>query len=642
MAWQDKGAIDLSQFAQSKTTKKKKGFWEDQISTGGGLAGALAGGAAGTAIMPGVGTIIGALIGGAVGGGGGQVAENAIVGDNLTDDVFKEAAINGVFGAGPIRGASLLARGGTALARGTGKAGLKAAGEQALIDRPIRNALGKSFGNAGSNMAVRSVGATPSQLTNFQKKFGEDIVPVLSRYNLVGKSADDVLKARKTLDKQFGDLVSEAGAVPKTSLEKALKNAYQPMLKSSSLDKQATGQAVKAQADALLKGIKGKNVPANQLNTIKSEFDSLVNYTQRAADPNKYGVNKTVADVLRETVQGAPGATGLKETGMEISKLRTLEDILQAQGNRGRGSNPVGFTEAIAAGGGGSVAGIPGALVSAGIAKGLNSAPIKRVVAKGLQAGGEKLSAKNTLAQAMGVKPIAMRVGSAGVAGSAFDGQSSDGMNQVMSTNPMENSAASSIPPINSNMNTPYQNQGQMSSEPNIGGVTKPMLQQAMMAALIDGNEDAYSQLAQMNELLDSAFPAADEGKALTQGQQERADLIKALDNTESLMSQGSIDYGPISGRVNDLKAMFNAADPETLSYKNTIQGLRAAITKARAGASLTEGELKMLRQYTPEYTDSEQVVRSKLAELRKLYGYTAPTGGGAVDPSSLESALGY
>lgn len=124
--------------------------------------------------------------------------------------------------------------------------------------------------------------------------------------------------------------------------------------------------------------------------------------------------------------------------------------------------------------------------------------------------------------------------------------------------------------------------------------------------------------------------PQVDEKSTkLSEGQQARSDLITSLGMAGNIMDQGSINYGPIGSRVEGIKSIFNAADPETMSYKNVIGQVRGAITKARAGASLTEGELKLLDTYTPKDTDSEQVVRSKLEQLNNLYGSSAPTGGG-------------
>jgi len=136
--------------------------------------------------------------------------------------------------------------------------------------------------------------------------------------------------------------------------------------------------------------------------------------------------------------------------------------------------------------------------------------------------------------------------------------------------------------------------------------------------------------------------PQVDEKTAkLSEGQQARSDLITSLGMAGDVMNQGSINYGPIGSRVEGIKSIFNAADPETMTYKNVIGQVRGAITKARAGASLTEGELKLLDTYTPKDTDSEQVVRSKLEQLNNLYGSSAPTGGGLAAEDILSQLQG-
>lgn len=135
--------------------------------------------------------------------------------------------------------------------------------------------------------------------------------------------------------------------------------------------------------------------------------------------------------------------------------------------------------------------------------------------------------------------------------------------------------------------------------------------------------------------------PTAASQKPLSESQQGRADVITALGNVEGLMGNGSINYGPIASRIEGVKGMFNQGDPETLSYKSALGQIRGAIAKARAGSSMTPGELKLLDTYTPKDTDSEQVVRTKLAQLRALYGNEQPTGG--YDASSiLAQQYGY
>ena len=125
---------------QQQPQAPKKNFFQDNISTAGGIGGALAGAAGGAAIgsvVPGLGTIIGGLIGSVVGGAGGsgagQLAENAVVGEkDLGKDVLQEALLGGLFSAPPIRGAKAAFGAGKALAGGAGAQAAKQAAETAL------------------------------------------------------------------------------------------------------------------------------------------------------------------------------------------------------------------------------------------------------------------------------------------------------------------------------------------------------------------------------------------------------------------------------------------------------------------------------------------------------------------------------
>ena len=67
------------------------------VGMAGGLGGALAGASIGTAILPGFGTAIGGIIGGAVGAFGGELAEDALQGEDLD---YANATFEGVISAG--------------------------------------------------------------------------------------------------------------------------------------------------------------------------------------------------------------------------------------------------------------------------------------------------------------------------------------------------------------------------------------------------------------------------------------------------------------------------------------------------------------------------------------------------------------
>lgn len=598
--------------------KKKKNFWLDQISTAGGILGGIGG----SFISPIAGTAAGAGAGSAL----GEAIENIITGESVGKNVAKEAALGAVFGAGPIK--LLKGAGAGAKALATGADDVVGAASRAAMT-PLRKKAGQAALGAADDLAIKNFRFTPTQLTNFKNKFGDDVGTVLRKYGI--QNADDVsLKGIEPLQQQFDEAIGGITGVTKESLKKNLMKRVGTLSKAGPSDTKALGGQLKKEVDAILKG-RPEVIDANELNLIRRQFDDLVNYTEKAANPARYGVNKRMADGIRETLQKADPTGRLKEVGRELSKLRQLRDNVAKQGNVGRGSLPLNLPTLLGAGAGGAAGGPVGA---AGMAIGtaaVNSPTGRRAAMLGAEKLGSKLAQSGSKVAGQSIKGI---VGRQAAQNLLIPRQQPETLEDALLDQSLTNSATSPTntpSAMNPNSVDMMGEQYALDSE-----MSSPYTRENLLADVQRDPQNAedYFKLYQMYQEV-FAPPEASQ-KPLSQGQQERADLIQALDNTENLMAGGSINYGPIGSRVEGVKAMFNAADPETLAFKNTVSGLRAAITKARAGASLTPGELKMLAQYTPSDTDSEQVVRSKLAQLRALYGYQAPTGGG----SSLEDAL--
>lgn len=607
--------------ATATPPKKKKNFWLDQISTGTGILGGIAG----SLVAP----IAGTAGGAALGSGLGEAIENLITGDSIGKNVVKETALGGVFGAGPIK----LLKGGAALA--TGK-GVQAASQAAMT--PLRQKAGQALVNASDDLAVKQFRLTPTQLKNFQSKFGEDAGQVIKKYGF--QTPEDIAtKGIQPLQSQFDEIVSTLPGVSRATLEKSFQSKYKPLLESVIPQNKTIGQTLKKQSDDIFKRY-GDVIDAKELNSLRKEFDSLVNYTEKAANPAMYGVNKRAADAVRNALQESAQSQGLplKDIGRELNKVIQLSDIASKQSQLGRGSLPVSLPNLMGGAVGGAGGGLPGALAGGLVTGAINSNAGRRVVASGAERAGTRLLTQGANTQTK--RGIAGRLGAVGALNSAaaqppatledalLEGDYLSSMNSENNTI----SPTTAPAPRNANiMGEQYQTSDEMSS-------ASPYSKENLMADIQRDPRNAEKYIDYYASLDEIFNPKIDEeaAKPLSQGQQERADLIRALDLTEGTIDQGSINYGPVGSRIEGIKSMFNKADPETLAYKNTISGLRAAITKARAGASLTAGELKMLQQYTPSDTDSEQVVRSKLAQLRSLYGYAAPQGGG----TTLEDAL--
>jgi hypothetical protein len=621
----------MVQPAMNQRQRGRGGTATSLISEGGALGGAAAGALAGS-VVPVIGTAIGGILGAGIGAFGGRIAENKVRDDRYgVGDAAKEGALTTVL-AGPLKLGKYAGSAGKALKGGTSLESALIGAADDASKFTLRGSAGKSLANKADDISIKSFRFTPSQLTNFKKKYGEDASQLITRNGLIGKSADDFGDVIAQQQARFDELVDTAGTIKKTTLQRNLTNAYKELSKNAPSDSKAMASKVKQEVNTLIKQLPDE-VSASELNIIRRQFDDLVNYTNKVADPARYGVNKRIADTLRQTIQKASGSNDLKNTGLEISKLMQLADNAAQQANRGRGSSPIGLRTIAAGGIGAGTLGPAGAVGAAVAERALNSSAATRGLANTANKLGNKLtqSASNISPTRSAVSGAIRGATGASLADAMVDAQSPIQPNQ-MQTN--TNIVPNTMPPSNSMMDSQYTNSEDMSS----GSPFDPEnLENAIVQILAGGGTmkdvSEFVSLSKMiNDLKSSGQKAQ---KPLSQGQQERADLIKALDNTEQVIGGGSINYGPLGSRVEGIKSMFNAADPETLTFKNTISGLRAAITKARAGASLTAGELKLLEKYTPSDTDSEQVVKSKLAQLRQLYGYQSPTGG-----STLEDAL--
>lgn len=618
--WKPKPLFDIqtprTTTPQPTKQRGKGGTATSLISEGGALGGAALGAAAGS-VVPVVGTAIGGIIGAGLGAFGGRLAENKVRDDEYrVGDAAKEGAMSAVL-AGPLKA---LKYGGTAakgLKAGKGLEGaLIDAAEKSVAPGLLKRGLSKVGEKATQRASNRFLEVTPQTM---QRLLDEGVNPqeLISKWGQqLGTSYDDMIK-------NAGKYIKEAeGAITSTS--------------------QTTGKNIRIDGSDIIKQLK------SQSKVIKNELGGETRYNQMqkiiadAERKYKNGVTvKQARDILREANQRF-GASVLDDTGDAVARAaqkleaNVLRDALKSRfptiaGSLDNQSELITLRELLKRGRavnmskkGANVGRIdltrPGTLVDA---------------LTGVPAVSRRIAGASTPSNTQGAaRPLVtgLRRGAQGVLGeSLFGGNQS--VNSSISQNMTANEMKTPMTTSTVDMGIQSQTFGDLSS-----GMGQPQSYYSLESAIMDvqrdpQNADYYMQLY---EFANPEPSKASQPKPLNQAQQERADLINALTMTEDAVDAGSINYGPIGSRVEGVKSMFNAADPETLSFKNTVSGLRAAITKARAGASLTAGELKLLEKYTPSDTDSEQVVRSKLAQLRALYGNSAPTQGAG----TLEDAL--
>lgn len=634
--WQDRGPLQIPTGRQAAAPQgKKKDFWTDQISTGGGIGGALGGAAAGATIgsvVPGIGTAIGGLIGGIAGGalgsGAGEFTENVITGEeDKFRNVGQEALLGGIFSAPPIRAGKALIGAGKAVASGTGAAGARTAAETALTKPGVIQSLvgkgGQALIGSGDTLAVKQFRLNPSQTSNFKKKFGEDAGAVIRRYGF--QSADEIAeKGIKPLQDQFTQTVANIPPVSKSALQETFNQKIATLSKSSASDTRALAQQLKQEADAILKPL-GESISPVELNAIKNQFDSLVNYTQQQANPARYGVNKRAADAIRETLQKSDPTGTLKQIGRERQKLTQLSDIALKQEELGRGSLPVGLTQGIGGIAGGVATGNPLGMVGGAIGTAaMNSQAGRRAVAGGADRLSEALlSASQRPVNPTSAGGVIGRLGTVGAAGSIFD-QSENSPSNTMNapiSNPMNSDSMDTLYNVVPTAGSIFESnmQPQQLEQPQS---QNPYPQQNLLFDIQRDPQNANKYIAYYQSLQEVLGQGAPE--PLSQSNQSALASADNAENTlnqlEGLFAQAGGGGGRIGGFVQNLAGQAGL-DKNASVYNSLSQASVTQIAKALAGSgagTVSDADARVIIQALPTLQDSPEEARAKFSALRQ------------------------
>jgi hypothetical protein len=632
---------------------KSHGFLIDNISTLGGILGGVGGGLLGTA-AGGFGAIPGAAIGSGAGSALGQTLENFLTGeDDKTKDVLKEGLLGAAFGAGPIRGAKFALDAGKGLIEGSGKALLDGTAKQVIRSASddaakftLRGAAGQALTGKSTQLATKQFGLTDKFIADYTKKYGEDAGKTLTRYGI--NTADDAAGAIGKQQDVFNKLVESAGDIPKTTFQNKLNAIGQDLLAQAPSQQQAMGQKLLAETDQLV-GQFGDKIPATALNKVRQQYDGLVNYESKMADPASYGVNKRVADALRETIQGATGNKQLKETGMELSRLRTLQDEIDKRAPQvaSRASSPLGFRNMMGAAAGGAGAGLPGAVAMGVGTAAINSPTGRRLLTSAAINGGQKLIQSGEKAGIRQMSPLgtATRIGglnalsSAGqgaIAGavapqdslesSLTDQSMSDGSTNNMmdpSTNPSMNN------PMSANMDGSYQQTPQSSS---------PYSKENLLADINRDPQNAAKYINYYSQLDEIFNPPAETAAKLNSTQIQQANTAQSGIDSLNAIGQ-TIRSNPNAPKLAALPGgSLTQSLTGTGAYSAATANAIDAIGRLRSGGAINADEEARFRSFLPAAFDDPQTIQYKLQTLNGIFNrFANPQATGS---NSLEGAL--
>lgn len=574
-----------TQAAQPK--KKKKNFWLDQLSTVTGTIGGIGGGILGAA-AGGVGAVPGAGLGGAAGAGLGQAIENLIMGeDPLDKSVATEAALGGVFSAGPIKlGKVGIQAGAKALGRGVAKEAGEAVAETGLKGTG-RRLLGEAWGlKAGEKVAGKVI--TPQRAGELQK-FAIERIGVPKAAN-----ADVVFGAVTSFQDEAGKAVSSAvktstQPIKTTGIVSSLQEKFSKVIGANAKDNPV--------ATDILTQIKSAKTPEQLWQVRRNIDDSLISFGRNPANaiPGAERFARTARNAInKELNKSIPGLTGLNKT---YSMASDISELVAKAAKTPKGARLPGFPV--------GVAGPTTQKVKAGFGRGLNAlGDISTRI----------MTPPTTGPLGIGVRNVGQNLL-----------RSSGGAEQPTPEQSLEEAMMA------------QQDGGQdafAQGGQEVGG--SPYTKENLLAD-IQGDPTNASKYISYYKQLDDIFGAT-EAKPLTGESQKRALTAESgLRSLDTLAQTLNTDPGAFARQALPNPFGITARLTGTTDVRAATDNVVDVIARLRSGAAITDSEAARFARLLPQPGDSQESARRKIQMVsQELQSFAQNPGGGG----SLEDAL--
>lgn len=521
-----------------------------------------------------------ALLGGgaAIGGAAGEFGAQKLNKEKTNaGKIGKEALISGATGAIPLGGAAKTAR--IARAADTAVADTATQGSKSLLTKARESMAlhGQQMDARSGGFAVNAKQAGSKELDIAgSKKVGQ----VLSGEGIKAGSPLSKLNAVESKLKQYGSTIDKTLASSNVTVSRGQRQVIADKFVADMAKKLGSNKSVMDHAQNLATNfVKNGGNDAKTLVASKRQLDEdLISYIrnpdsalaheQRAVVPFR----QTLKDEINNLVPG------LKEANNKYHDLSTAKGYLV----KGTGEmNTKG--------------GVIGRLAESG--------PIKTAESK---VGSLLQRAEPTAtAPSSGMTGRVVREGVKQTVGQAV------GNGIVGSPAPVDNSTTDSsavLPPDTSATDT----------------TQNDTIKQALLAAMVQDLGNGGKNVASLSTIY--KIVQADQPKAIkkTESQRARDEASTLTDKAISLLDKGSVRTGFLGTKIEGVKRLTGNADPETLEFNTTVDSLKAAIAKARAGTSFTPNEEALLNKYAPTSGDTGQVLRTKLSALKQVYQQAA------------------
>lgn len=514
--------------------------------------------------------------------------------------------------------------------------------------------LSKRATQEADNLTLKGIRPSPSQVTNFKKDTGQNMMDVVKKYGFFDKGADQVDNVINPLQEAFDSIAQSSDKnISKAELSKKFAEVIKQYRNSPSPELQKKGNDIMQYAVNYI-GQQGDNVSLASLTSERKIIDKLVK--EFKFDPTISGKNEQIRNILQDAVRTGAGDSkvggkGITEMGKELQALYALLPIAEKQGNLGKGALNFGLTDAAAIGAG-SLLGLPGG--PGGVAAGAIAGELAKRAINSPQASKIGIGALNAIAPGLSKAGVAVgnQAGSkilqtipsviGGQIASPIGKQGAENNNSGETNNQsLDSTHSSPIVPQAGDMVQIYDNQEKktisvprselanyglsenpdqapQNGQPSITQMVTP--DKIAQAMLMDLAKTGGKNLGVLKTLQDQITVA---NKSDSPTSAKRTQFDKKFDAAEvgidgliKSSQEGGLVTGPVAGRVQKFKAT-TVGDPASAKTRVDVALSRTLIKNALIGSNMTEGEINSIADAVLDTNLPKDEFQARLVALK-------------------------
>jgi hypothetical protein len=501
--------------------------------------------------------------------------------------------------------------------------------------------VGKGLEQAGKDLTVKGLRASPSQMTSFEAQTGKTLGDFISEKDLYGSgkvAAKKVDKIIEPLQKQYDGLVKTGKEIPTEVYANNLRSRAKEILSSDrSESARAVAQKLMDEADAQEKI--GKTISDTVLTKTKTSTYGKVP-GNAIVDPIAVNAQKEIGNVGIATLdQVSPGSA---ELGRQLRDLREFRDIAKTQSNIGAGSQLFNMLKPAGAG---LVVGIPGGIpgMIAGTVGGaaLSSPQAITTISKAMQGLGKGVSSLPSIESIPGALKANEAIAKTGrllspdQISNQPDNQNDQNANNDLIISPdgkwkydpklnamVENKTTSQLPPItapesNTEANTQY-----------LTGHSPEEHYNAYIQARQVGDKKSMKAI---KEDYDAEVSYQKNNKTTT----KKSSQLLDIESAKSVLGSLDIDkyasvMGPITGGVRKL----NPYDVTAQDFNSQIKGVAQIVGRAMEGGVLRKEDVPKYEAILPKINDTPDVAKVKMQNVLNMLEEQAKIRANQQDPT--------